>query len=434
MASSINASTTAGLVNTADTSGVLQLQTAGTTAISIDASQAVSFTNAPTVTGGTANGVAYLNGSKVLTTGSALVFDGSNLGVGVTPSAWISTFKAIQVGNGASFQGQTNSVSVVHVSGNAYVDSGGTYRYIGNEAAQRYQQYLGAHSWYTAASGTAGNAITFTQAMTLDASGNLGIGTTSPSQRLHLNIGSATAIYNRIQNSAGDCYLGLDTSGNTNLSADNTGNQLIFKTQATERARITSAGEFMVNTTATPSSTQAGFYVTSTGLLMGVPSGNVNAAWYKPAGAASLDYHRFVVGGNQYGAISWNGTTGTLYTTTSDYRLKENVQPMQNALQIVALLKPVTYSWKDGNTTGQGFIAHELQEVIPDAVSGKKDGTETYKDEDGNEQTRPQYQGIDTSFLVATLTAAIQEMKAIIDTQASTITQLQADVALLKGA
>jgi hypothetical protein len=60
---------------------VLNIQTAGTTAISIDASQAVSFTNAPTVTGGTANGVAYLNGSKVLTTGSALVFDGSQLSV-----------------------------------------------------------------------------------------------------------------------------------------------------------------------------------------------------------------------------------------------------------------------------------------------------------------------------------------------------------------
>ena len=81
MASSINASTTAGVVTTADTSGVLNIQTAGTTAISIDASQAVSFTNSPTVTGGTANGVAYLNGSKVLTTGSALTFSGSALAV-----------------------------------------------------------------------------------------------------------------------------------------------------------------------------------------------------------------------------------------------------------------------------------------------------------------------------------------------------------------
>jgi hypothetical protein len=89
LATSINAdngavSGSAGLKSSADSSGVLALQTNGTTAISIDASQAVSFTNSPTVTGGTANGVAYLNGSKVLTTGSALAFNGSKLGIGVT--------------------------------------------------------------------------------------------------------------------------------------------------------------------------------------------------------------------------------------------------------------------------------------------------------------------------------------------------------------
>jgi hypothetical protein len=73
MASTINASTSAGLVSTADTSGVLQLQTAGTTAVTIDATQAI------TVSAGTASGVAYLNGSKVLTSGSALTFDGTLL-------------------------------------------------------------------------------------------------------------------------------------------------------------------------------------------------------------------------------------------------------------------------------------------------------------------------------------------------------------------
>jgi len=85
-----------------------------------------------------------------------------------------------------------------------------------------------------------------TTALTVDTTTNVGIGTTSPSQRLHLNIGSATAIYSRIQNSAGDCYLGLDTSGNTNLSADNAGNQLIFKTQATERARFNATGALVL--------------------------------------------------------------------------------------------------------------------------------------------------------------------------------------------
>jgi len=115
----------------------------------------------------------------------------------------------------------------------------------------------------------------------------------------------------------------------------------------------------------------------------------------------------------------------------------------------VALLKPVTYKWKSNGSDGQGFIAHELQAVVPDCVTGEKDGTQmqpyeitptvlaTY-DEDGNELTPtieavmgerevPQYQGIDTSFLVATLTAAIQEQQAL-------ITQLTARITALEGA
>jgi hypothetical protein len=84
----------------------------------------------------------------------------------------------------------------------------------------------------------------------------------------------------------------------------------------------------------------------------------------------------------------------------------------------VALLKPCTYKWNADGSDGQGFIAHELQEVVEGCVTGEKDAV----DAEGN----PRYQGIDTSFLVATLTAAIQEQQAL-------ITQLQADVAALKG-
>jgi hypothetical protein len=77
---------------------------------------------------------------------------------------------------------------------------------------------------------------------------------------------------------------------------------------------------------------------------------------------------------------------------------------MIGALAKVSALKPCTFKWKSDGSEGQGFIAHELQEVCPDAVTGEKDAV----DADGN----PQYQGIDTSFLVATLTAAIQELTA----------------------
>jgi hypothetical protein len=117
------------------------------------------------------------------------------------------------------------------------------------------------------------------------------------------------------------------------------------------------------------------------------------------------------------GTVQVTGTT-TAYNTTSDYRLKQNIQPMTGALAKVAALKPVTYTWKLDGSLGEGFIAHELAEVVPQAVGGEKDAV----DRDGN--IKPQ--GIDTSFLVATLTAAIQEQQAMIE-------ELKAKVAALEA-
>ena len=127
-----------------------------------------------------------------------------NLGLGVTPSGW-TTLTGLQVKN-ASVSGYNNEA---HYSGNAYYGSS-SWRYISNGFAARYSQNDvagGAHAWFTAPTGTAGNAITFTQAMTLDASGNLGIGTTSPSSYGKLtvdNTGASTpVIYGRSGDQAG---------------------------------------------------------------------------------------------------------------------------------------------------------------------------------------------------------------------------------------
>jgi hypothetical protein len=119
----------------------------------------------------------------------------------------------------------------------------------------------------------------------------------------------------------------------------------------------------------------------------------------------------------QIGSITTTASA-TAYNTSSDYRLKEDVQPMTGALARVAALKPVTYKWKVDGSDGEGFIAHELAEVVPDAVTGEKDAV----NEDGS--IKPQ--GIDTSFLVATLTAAIQEQQAMIE-------ELKAKVAALEA-
>ena len=85
---------------------------------------------------------------------------------------------------------------------------------------------------------------------------------------------------------------------------------------------------------------------------------------------------------------------------------------MTGALAKVALLKPCTYKWNADNSDGQGFIAHELAEVVPQCVTGEKDAV----DADG----KPIHQGIDVSFLVATLTAALQELNAKFDAYVAT--------------
>jgi hypothetical protein len=102
-----------------------------------------------------------------------------NVGIGVTPSAWQSIYKVLQLPS-ASFIGRNDGGIEAEMLANAYRDSAGTRRYVANGVALRYQQSSDGHAFFTAGSGTAGNAITFTQAMTLDSSGRLLVGKTSP--------------------------------------------------------------------------------------------------------------------------------------------------------------------------------------------------------------------------------------------------------------
>jgi hypothetical protein len=129
-----------------------------------------TLTTSSTVThnGGTANGVAYLNGSKVLTTGSALVFDGTNLGVGVAPTTFVSPFSAgYQVVNFGSLM--TTTEPAIHLSMNAQFLSGGwKYAKATSTAASNYYQLDGAHVWRSSVAGTAGNNITFNQCLAVE--------------------------------------------------------------------------------------------------------------------------------------------------------------------------------------------------------------------------------------------------------------------------
>jgi hypothetical protein len=364
---------------------------------------------------GTANGVAYLNGSKVLTTGSALQFDGSNLGLGVTPSAWGSPFRALQVGNGTGLSGRTDT-STLYLSSN-WFNNGSNDKYAQTGNATLYLQNVGQHIWYTAPSGTAGNTISFTQAMTLDASGNLFVGTTGGnyggySKSLTLS-GSSTFGIEFVSGGALSGYLASYSGTELRMGTQST-QPLTFHTNNTERARIDSSGNLLVGIT----SPQTGTAADPAGISLYGPAAKGTGVFarngtplYVNNKDASGQLIQFYCNGNIVGDISSNGTT-TSYNTSSDYRLKNTITPMTGALAKVALLKPCTYKWNADGSDGEGFIAHELAEVVPQCVTGEKDAV----DAEGN----PKYQGIDTSFLVATLTAAIQELKAEFDAYKAT--------------
>ena len=336
-----------------------------------------------------------------------LTLDSSgNLGLGVTPSAWDSSSKALQLTSGSLWSFSTSQINLLQ---NAFYNASGNFIYANTAAASAYRQISGVHSWHTAASGTAGNAITFTQAMTLDADGDLGIGVTSPSYKLDVNRASGTALarftgpeYAQVVHTDGIRSLFTQVFDNEARLFTESSTPLVFGTANTERARIDSSGNLLVGTTAIPAINVKGNALQNFSnqgrLAIGATISNADLAYFYSSTALA-------------GAINVNGSVCT-YTSFSDYRLKEDVAPMTGALAKVAALKPVTYKWKTDGSAGQGFIAHELQTIVPECVIGEKDSV----DEEGN----PKYQGIDTSFLVATLTAAIQELKAEFDAYKAT--------------
>jgi hypothetical protein len=242
-------------------------------------------------------------------------------------------------------------------------------------------------------------------------SGNVGIGTSSPATKLQvagttrIGVTGTNGELQLARTSDGatiSTFLTDGTSGIINSAVSTT-----FQINTAEKMRIDSSGSLLIGCTTFPGSSVSGMGIT------GASSSNASSS-----GTSTSTYNHwlFYNGNGIVGNINTSGSA-TAYVTSSDYRLKENIAPMIGALDKVQQLKPVTYTWKSDGTESQGFIAHELQAVVPDCVIGEKDAV----DEDGN--IKPQ--GVDTSFLVATLTAALQELKAIVDAQATEIALLK---------
>jgi hypothetical protein len=466
---------------------------------------ALTVTNATTLSGGTANGVAYLNGSKVLTTGSALTFDGTNLymgatigakfavyqsgganiyglgvesgaltflqsssegmrltstglgigtssptlkldvngsakfagsyvsfndngyirtdaanilrfqpgsggyqfrnatnsdnlavldssgnlGLGVTPSAWASSWRALEFSYG-SFRANAGGIGLY---GNAYNNTSNVATYKANGFASGYETYDGGHYWYTAPSGTAGNAITFTQAMTLDASGKLNIGTTASSATLTIRPSSDAPNTVQLVGDGNTVYgsLGFDShtgaGGNFRVASNNA---MTFLTNGSERARINSSGDLLVGTTSTgPSSGMAVINGTATYQIMAHASGS----------SSGTAYHRFDYATTSIGSITQAGTTAVLFNVTSDQRLKENIVDAPEFGSVIDSIKVRSYDWITDQTHQRaGFIAQELVTVAPEAVHQPTDPEEMM--------------AVDYSKLVPMLVKEIQSLRA----------------------
>jgi hypothetical protein len=337
------------------------------------------------------------NGTNSSTPTERMRLDSSgNLGLGVTPSAW---------GNGVSLQGDAWAISTTlgfnaaAFSTNARQTSyGGAtgWVYRGTASAGLYHQSGGNHEWYNAPSGTAGNAISFTQAMTLTAAGNLGIGTTSPGAKLDI-AGSGTAgmtTLQTIRTGVGNST-GLQIRGNfTNeeyLIQNFFNSALAFGTNNTERARIDSSGNLLVGTTA------------GNGSRFEVYASAEIARFYNTSGQGTI---RFVDGLNvTKGSIVWDSTL-TVYNTTSDYRLKTVVGSVTGQGERIDALQPVEYTWKENGTRTRGFLAHQFQEVYAGSVTGSKDAVDA-----GGKPVYQQMQA-STSEVIADLVAEIQSLRA----------------------
>ena len=263
--------------------------------------------------------------------------------------------------------------------------------------------------------------------------GNVGIGTSTPSSKLHvignLEVASANTDVFKIHRT-GMAASGLSSSiafqvTQTNAQSatlasitaefmSNWAGDLIFSTKpangtpnntVTERMRITSGGDVLINATsttgmATGSSVNIGTAI-GAGVIQSQVNGNANQYWSKASGYTAGDFTAHYVNNTYVGGISTNGSA-TTYATSSDYRLKENVVPLTGAIDRVNNLQVHRFNFiiNPGHTV-DGFLAHEAQAVVPECVTGTKDEV----DADGN----PVYQGIDQSKLVPLLTAALQE-------------------------
>jgi hypothetical protein len=329
-------------------------------------------------------GVGY-NTSGAIDSAAIRLDSSGNLGLGVTPSAWFSTIRALQIGSvgGASIAGNTSAGGSATIGLNVYFDAAAaTARYGASSFASRYTQLNGAHEWYTAPSGTAGNAISFTQAMTVSSDGTFrvkGAGTAGSTDAFQVS-GSAPADAARIT-SGGDLLVGTTTSA------------------ANERLNVVKAAPTSYVARFENSNNASGDQVARS--VLGTNCNNTSS------------YHIVATtGGTDRLYIFGNGdvqNTNNSYGAISDLKLKENVTDATPKLDDLLQVRVVNYNLRtQPDQKHIGVIAQELEQVFPGMVAESPD-----RDAEGNDLGTTT-KSVKYSVFVPMLIKAIQEQQALI--------------------
>ena len=405
--------------------------TVGATTANTGAFTTLTTSSTVTLNGGTANGVAYLNGSKVLTTGTALTFDGSllKLASGAALSVQGVAFPSSGAGTEIFWDGTQSVIQSYNRTSSAYtplwLESSYTRFGINNTEQMiltssglevKQSQLIGYSSY--AGIGTNGLAV----------AGNVGIGTSSPAATSRISAASAVATASQVEIKLADTtnssYIQMMRTGATysyagmagneaaiystnalNLVADGA-NVIKFSTNTTERARIDASGNLLVGTTSPLDNSKLS-------VLGGATDHTVEFVNPASTGYAGLIIKRpnstgaaiiFGQGGSDVGSVSLT-SVATLYNTTSDYRLKTVIGAVSDAGSRIDALHPIEYEWNSDGSRTRGFLAHQFQEVYAGSVSGTKDSV----DADG----KPVYQAMQagSSEVIADLVAEIQDLR-----------------------
>ena len=320
--------------------------------------------------------------------------------------------------------GTTSPLVALHVVNTNDADSGFTLNKVGgndwnyikfkDDAVDEWSVGTDANSSFFISNYIGG----YDQHFTILANGNVGIGTDSPKSKLHVD--------GNVQMENGGMlsfYSGVGTNAeNVGIKGTDATGTMQFYTEAVERMRITSAGDFEFKN----GTLKVGDSTTAELLIIPSSDGQAPALLqFHKTDTATQTVLQFLQDNSQKGSIAYDNTS-TSYFTTSDYRLKEDLQDF-NGLDMISNIPVYDFKWKTDESRSYGVMAHELQEVLPNAVVGEKDAIEEYEitpavlDEEGNVSeeavmgTRDNTQGVDYSKVVPLLIKSIQELTAEIE-------------------